>query len=115
MTYCCVTTTAREFAKFGYLYLRGGRWEDQQVVPEEWVRESTQPSQGLFTRYGYYWWLPDFPDAPPDMFAAMGFQTKRIYVIPSLDIVAVRLGVGDETWDGNAFLIPVVEAVTDRD
>ncbi len=113
MTYCCVTTTAREFAKFGYLYLRGGRWEEKQVIPEEWVRLSTQPSQGLYPRYGYYWWLPDFPDSPPDTYAAMGFQTKRIYVIPSLDIVAVRLGRGDETWDGNAFLESIVDAVTD--
>ncbi len=112
LTYCCVTTTAREFAKFGYLFLRGGRWENQQVVPEEWVRESTQPSQELFPGYGFYWWLPDFADTPPDTYAAEGFQTKRIYVIPSLDIVAVRLGEGDDTWDGNAFLKPVVEAVT---
>jgi CubicO group peptidase (beta-lactamase class C family) len=114
MTYCCVTTTAREFAKFGYLYLRGGRWEDQQVVPEEWVRESTQPSQDMFTQYGYLWWLPDFTDVPPDTFEARGIQAKHLYVIPSLDIVAVRLGEGDPAWDGNAFLRPVVEAVMDR-
>lgn len=109
-TYCCVTTNAREFAKFGYLYLREGRWEDQQVIPQEWVLESTQPSQGLYPGYGYYWWLPDLPDAPSDTYEARGFQTKRIYVIPSLDIVAVRLGEGDPTWDANAFLKPVVEA-----
>ena len=43
---------------------------------------------------------------------AMGFQTKRIYVIPSLDIVAVRLGEGDKNWDDNAFLKPIVDAAT---
>ena len=112
MTFCCVHTTARNFARFGYLYLRDGRWGDRQIVPEEWVRESLQPSQWENIQYGYYWWLLDFPDVPKDMFAAMGFQTKRIYVIPSLDIVAVRIGEGDEYWDDNAFLKPLVEATT---
>jgi len=112
LTLCCVFTSARNFARFGYLFLRNGRWGDTQVVPEEWVRESIQPSQWENLQYGYYWWLLDFPDVPKDMFAAMGFQTKRIYVIPSLDLVAVRLGEGDEEWSDNDFLKPLVEAVT---
>ncbi len=113
LTFCCVFTTARDFARFGYLFLRDGRWNDEQVVPEEWVRESTQPSQMENPNYGYYWWLFDLPGAPPDTFMAMGFQTKRIYVIPSLDIVAVRLGEGDDkNWDDSAFLRPIVEAAT---
>jgi CubicO group peptidase (beta-lactamase class C family) len=77
------------------------------------VLESTQPSQDFFPQYGYLWWLPDFADVPPDTFEARGIQAKHIYVIPSLDIVAVRLGEADESWDGNAFLKPIVEAVTD--
>jgi CubicO group peptidase (beta-lactamase class C family) len=113
-TYCCVFTTARNFARFGYLFLRGGRWNDKQVVPEAWVAESTQPSQWENQGYGYYWWLPHFPDVPEDMFMADGFQTKRIYVIPSLDIVAVRIGAGDDEWDDNSFLTPIVEAVRGR-
>ncbi len=84
MTYCCAHTTARNFARFGYLFLRNGRWGNTQVVPEQWVRESTQPSQwqnpawagvsgngddgpqpsGGRPGYGYYWWLLNFPDAP---------------------------------------------------
>ncbi len=112
LTFCCVFTSARDFARFGYLFLRDGRWGEKQVVPENWVRESTQPSQGENIQYGYYWWLLDLPDVPEDMFTAIGFQTKRIYVIPSLDIVAVRLGEGDEDWDDNDFLKPIVEATT---
>ncbi len=114
MTYCCVYTTARNFARFGYLFLRDGRWNDKQVVPEEWVKESTEPSQWENPGYGFYWWLLHFPDVPQDMFFADGFQTKRIYVIPSLDIVAVRIGQGDDAWDDNAFLKPIVEAVIDK-
>ena len=112
MTFCCIFSSARDFARFGYLYLRGGLWDDQQVVPAEWVKRSTQPSQIDNMNYGYLWWLYDFPGTPTDTFAAMGFQTKRIYVIPSLDIVAVRLGKGsDADWDESAFLKPIVDAV----
>jgi len=112
ITLCCVFTSARNFARFGYLFLRDGRWGDKQVVPEEWVRESIQPSQSENIQYGYYWWLLDLPDVPKDMFSALGFQTKRVYVIPSLDLVAVRLGEGDKEWSDNDFLKPIVEAVT---
>jgi len=115
VTYCCVYTTARNFARFGYLFLRDGRWNDRQVVPADWVEQSVQPSQWENQGYGYFWWLLGPPDVPEDMLVADGFQTKRIYVIPSLDIVAVRIGAGDDNeWDDNAFLTPIVEAVTDR-
>ena len=111
MTYCCIFSTARDFARFGYLFLRNGKWADEQVVPEDWVKTSTQPSQIENMNYGYYWWLLDFPDVPKDAFMAMGFATKRTYVIPSLDIVAVRLGEGDDLgWNDNTFLKPIVDA-----
>jgi CubicO group peptidase (beta-lactamase class C family) len=115
VTYCCVFTTARNFARFGYLFLRNGRWNDQQVVPADWVKESTERSQSENLSYGFYWWLADLPDVPKDMFMEVGSWTKRTYVIPSLDIVAVRIGADDdETWDDNAFLKPIVEAVKDK-
>jgi CubicO group peptidase (beta-lactamase class C family) len=111
MTYCCIMDTARDFARFGYLFLRNGKWGDEQVVPAGWVMMSTQPSQNENLNYGYYWWLIDFPDVPSDMYAAMGFATKRLYVIPSLDIVAVRLGEGDDlTWNDSTFLKPIIDA-----
>ena len=112
-TYCCIMDTARDFARFGYLFLRNGKWDSQQVVPEEWVETSTQPSQMENTNYGYYWWLYDFPNVPKDLYAAIGLATKRLYVIPSLDIIAVRLGEGDDLgWNDSAFLKPIVDAVT---
>jgi CubicO group peptidase (beta-lactamase class C family) len=115
LTYCCIFSTARDFARFGYLFLRNGKWGDQQVVPENWVATSTQPSQIENMNYGYYWWLLDFPDVPKDAFMALGFATKRTYVIPSLDIVAVRLGEGDDlAWNDNTFLKPIVDAATGK-
>jgi len=116
-TYCCVNTTAREYARFGYLYLRGGRWEEKQVVPAEWVEESTQayeevsPSHG----YGFLWHVPTFADVPSKVFNAEGIKTKYIYVLPDPDIVAVRLGEEDTDWDGNTFLGLIAKAVTDAD
>ena len=115
MTWCCIFSTAKDFARFGYLFLRNGKWGDQQVVPENWVKTSTQPSQIENMSYGYYWWLLDLPDVPKDLYAAMGFATKRTYVIPSLDIVAVRLGEGDDlAWNDNTFLKPIVDAATGK-
>jgi hypothetical protein len=108
LTYMGAIASAREFAKFGYLYLRRGLWEDEQVLSEEWVTESILPSQELNPCYGYLWWLNThgqmWSDVPEDAFAAMGMNQRRIYIVPSLDIVTVRLGDANESWDDNAFL-----------
>jgi len=101
-------STLREMAKFGLLILRNGRWEDRHLVSAPFVRESTSPSQKLNQAYGYLWWLngkpsfrlPDgraaqgmlWPDCPPDAFGALGAQDKKIYVVPSLDLVVARHG-----------------------
>jgi CubicO group peptidase (beta-lactamase class C family) len=88
--------TARQMAKFGWLYLNGGCWDGQQVVPAEWVRTSTrkwaqppddkEPGYG----YGYQWWLRS-PLGHP-MFYAAGFGGQYIYVLPDLDAVVVMTG-----------------------
>jgi CubicO group peptidase (beta-lactamase class C family) len=116
-TYCCIFTTAREFARFGYLHLRGGRWEDRQVVPAAWVEESTRAQEELYPEhgYGFLWHVPTFPDVPGSVFDAEGIQTKYIFVVPDLDIVAVRLGAADGNWDSNTFLGLIAKAVMDAD
>jgi len=118
LTYQSVFASAREFAKFGYLYLRGGEWDGEQIVSRDWVIRSTQPSQWLNPFYGYLWWLNTWkqmwPDAPADAYAAIGMGEKRIYVIPSLDIVAVRLGEGRLLWSDNDFLGPICDSVLPR-
>lgn len=115
LTYQSVIASAREFAKFGYLYLRQGEWDGVQIVSSDWVYESTQPSHFRNDFYGYLWWLNIggglWPDAPGDAFAAMGMNEKRIFVVPSLDIVAVRLGKGNSDWDDNAFIGPICNSV----
>ena len=85
--------TARDMARFGYLYLRGGRWGDLQVVPVEWVRRSTTPySTGLpppYPSYGFLWWVNDTG------FAAHGAGGHVIHVVPSKDLVNVHRVAND--------------------
>jgi hypothetical protein len=59
--------------------------------------------------------VPTFTDVPGRVFDAEGIETKYIYVVPDLDIVAVRLGAADNNWDGNTFLGLIVKAVIHAD
>lgn len=90
-TGCCLTATARDFAKFGLLYLNKGMWKGQRIVPEAWVRESTHvdTTDGSAWNYQRLWWLVarDRPD-----FMANGHLGQFLYVNPSAGVVIVRLG-----------------------
>jgi CubicO group peptidase (beta-lactamase class C family) len=92
LTYCCLDTTSRGFARFGLLYEREGSWGGEQVVPREWVEESLVPAPPSDGGYGYQWWLDQPAELPDDTFAALGHDGQFIYVIPSLDLVVVRNG-----------------------
>lgn len=91
--------TARDLAKIGYLYLKGGRWEGQQIVPESWVAKATTPlvetrpgQSGRTRKYGYQWWV--LPPALGDStaYAAIGYGGQRLIVVPSKDLIAVFTG-----------------------
>jgi CubicO group peptidase (beta-lactamase class C family) len=144
LTYCCLDTPTRDFARFGLLYEREGKWEDGPVVPSSWVRASVEPS-ATDEGYGYKWWLTGRtkPGIPADTFSARGHDGQFIYVIPSLDIVAVRNGlyvkyegepvadpnlfgfypsdglvqgqgtIGPADWDDVAFLKPIIDSITE--
>ncbi len=89
--------TPRDMAKVGLTMLNGGRWDNRQVVPEQWVGASTSPHIGVDpdstcgTKYGYLWWIsPGCSTAPPSPgFAGIGNGGQRIWVIPSRKLVAV--------------------------
>ena len=86
--------TARDMARFGYLYLRGGRWGERQVVPAEWVRRSTTPYttdlEPPYPGYGFLWWVNDTG------FAAHGLGGHVIHVVPSRDLVIVHRVANDD-------------------
>jgi CubicO group peptidase (beta-lactamase class C family) len=80
---------SRDMAKLGYLYLNDGRWEGKQIIPSEYVKESTRKqSEGGFPEgesYGYQWWVTSVKGHPA--YFAGGFGGQFLYVIPDLDIV----------------------------
>jgi CubicO group peptidase (beta-lactamase class C family) len=84
--------SARDLARFGYLFLRKGRWGDRQIVSEKWVKAATTPSP-VGPDYGYLWWLntrrKQWPDAPARSFAAIGYGSNTVWVDPEHDLVVV--------------------------
>ena len=88
----------RDIAKIAYLYLKRGQWDGQQVVPEEWVKASVEPSVSVVDdhsiEYGYKWWLYHYEYQGEDRvaFVGLGFGGQRPIVLPELDIVLVFTG-----------------------
>jgi CubicO group peptidase (beta-lactamase class C family) len=86
--------TPRELAKFGLLYIAEGQWEGEQIVPEEWIRDSTHYSGlGDADYYGYWWWLGDISGY--QAIRALGHGGQTIFIFPELDMIVVtssRLG-----------------------
>lgn len=89
---------SRDMAKLGLLYLRQGRWEDQQVVPRQWVEDSLSrqvefdPAKGRLVGYGYWWWVlqPDpGGNQKQDIYAALGFMGQHILLVPEHDLIVV--------------------------
>jgi CubicO group peptidase (beta-lactamase class C family) len=82
----------RDEARFGYLFLRRGKWGDRQIISERWVKMATTPGEHG-PDYGYLWWLntqrKQWPDAPASSFAAVGFGSNTIWVDPDHDLVVV--------------------------
>ncbi len=76
----------RDMAKFGYLFLNNGRWDDRQIVSAEWVADSTQKHipATLTPGYGYQWWVMS-----PGNYAAVGYRGQRIFVSKERQMVVV--------------------------
>jgi len=102
-------TNTRGMARFGLLSLNKGVWDGNTIVSEVYFNEMTDTSQDLNKSYGYLWWLNGkeshmgvgtqeivqgslITNAPSDMFAALGANDQKIYVVPSQSMVIVRTG-----------------------
>jgi CubicO group peptidase (beta-lactamase class C family) len=90
-----IWASARDYAKFGYLYLRDGVWDGERVLPEGWVDQARSRAPGSNVDfYGMGFWLtPAWEDA----FYAQGHEGQTIWIVPSRDLVIVRLALMDET------------------
>jgi CubicO group peptidase (beta-lactamase class C family) len=93
--------TARDMARFGLLYLRHGRWNEKQIVPEAWVEKSSHASEMVMANgvdlggYEYLWWVDyggvHFPEVSlPGIFSARGSGAHYLFIIPTLDLVIVH-------------------------
>ncbi|MEL7220377.1 MAG: serine hydrolase [Bacteroidota bacterium] len=106
--------TARDWAKFGQLYLDKGRVGDQQLLPESWIAFSQEAANGSAGIYGAQIWLQteDASNAPEDVFMFRGFQDQRIVIIPSRKCVIVRLGKNkDQTFPLDRLIKEVLAGV----
>ncbi|HEY3723141.1 MAG TPA: serine hydrolase [Acidimicrobiia bacterium] len=117
-----VRSTCRDLARFGVMMLDGGRWGDRRIVSTRWVHEATgRSSTKLNAAYGYLWWLNRkgvigsplvatdvsaaanptttrgrlVPDAPHDIYWALGLGNQIVQVDPGSRTVVVRLGTGE--------------------
>jgi CubicO group peptidase (beta-lactamase class C family) len=87
--------TARDYARFGLLYLNDGVFNGERILPEGWVKYTTTPASDSKGQYGAFFWLNlsnAVPSAPQDMFSAEGHDGQQIFIIPSKEIVVVVLG-----------------------
>lgn len=102
-------SNTRSMARFGLMISAEGKWDHTQIVPEAFLNEATNTSQSINEAYGYLWWLNGkssyhlpqtqfefsgelIPNAPADMYCALGRDDQKIYIVPSKDLVVIRMG-----------------------
>jgi len=96
--------SARDWARFGLLYLNDGVWNGERILPEGWVKYSSTPAPAAKKRqYGALWWLNlgdpanpsdvEYPGLPNESIMANGFERQFVVIVPSKKLVVVRLGV----------------------
>lgn len=106
-------SNTRSMVRFGLLISAKGKWENTQIISEKFITSATNTSQNINNAYGYLWWLngkenyhlPNtqiqfngalIPNAPADMFCALGKNDQKIYIVPSKKLVIVRMGESAE-------------------
>lgn len=115
-----IYASARDYARFGWLYANDGMWNEERILPEGWVRQTvTPPAANKLKNYGYQFWLNgldpedaskrEFPAAPSDMFYADGYGGQRIYIMPTQKLVIVRMGLNK--FDEQQFLHKLMQAI----
>lgn len=107
--------TTRDWSKFGLLYLHKGNWNGEQILDESWVKYAATPTVGSNGKYGAHFWLNAggrYKDAPKDLFFCSGYQGQMVFIIPSLDLVIVRMGLTEEPeFDFNGFLSGIISSI----
>lgn len=112
--------TARDFARLGLLFLHDGVWHGTRILPEGWVAHSLTPTKlSPESEYGAHMWLKlpgspggGEPPMPDDAYYMLGHDEQVVAIVPSRDLVIVRLGLTreDGDWDSARELAPIVSA-----
>jgi CubicO group peptidase (beta-lactamase class C family) len=107
--------TPRDWAKFGLLYLHNGIWNGEQILNKSWVDYTKIPTNGSNGQYGAHFWLNAggvYPDVPRDLFSCNGYEGQRVFIIPSKDMVIVRMGLTENSnFDFNNFLKEILFSI----
>jgi CubicO group peptidase (beta-lactamase class C family) len=115
--------TARDWARFGLLFLNDGMWGSERILPEGWVEFTSTPAVGAPKgEYGAQFWLnagskgnPEnrmYPDVPTDLFWADGYEGQNVFIIPSENLVIVKLSQSSGNYlDDNKFLSEIIRAL----
>lgn len=107
--------TVRDWAKFGLLYLHKGNWNGAQILNESWIDYTVNPTNGSEGVYGAQFWLNasgKYPSVPKDMFSCDGYQGQHIFIIPSKDLVIVRMGLTEAPeFDFDQFLKEILSSI----
>ena len=116
--------TARDWARFGLLYLNDGLWAGERILPQGWVSYSRKPSSTApLGRYGAHFWTnggniaggkpKPLEKLPADTFYAAGYEGQYVIIIPSRKLVVVRLGMtrNIRAWDMESFVSEVLAAI----
>jgi CubicO group peptidase (beta-lactamase class C family) len=102
-------SNTRSMARFGLMVYAKGKWNSTQILNENYLSAATNTSQNINKAYGYLWWLNGkssyhlpqsqiefngtlILNAPTDMYAALGKNDQKIYVVPSKKLVIIRMG-----------------------
>ena len=88
--YCCISGTARDFARFGKLYIHNGKWNGEEVLDPSYVELSLKPVFKNSTDYGYGWWLYEYEDKR--VFTMNGHRGQFVISFPDENIIIVRQG-----------------------
>ena len=107
--------TTRDWSKFGLLYLHNGNWNGEQLLDISWIKYTATPTNTSGGKYGAHFWLNaggKFPDVPRDLFYCSGYQGQMVAIIPSLEMVIVRMGLKeDPEFDFNGFLKGIITSI----
>lgn len=88
--YCCFASNARDFARFGKLFLHEGNWKGNQIIDSAYVNKMVTPRFPQSPQYGYGWWINQYLNK--NMYYMRGHLGQFVIVVPQDNVIIVRLG-----------------------